>query len=98
MITKQDVISYLESLGSTSDAVANSLRTMGIKGNRALCYSCPIATVLARQFPLYRFRVRPSTVGVMRYNCDPLFSVSTPRPIMDFIVQFDHGVHEELCR
>jgi hypothetical protein len=46
MKTKEEVLALLVALGTTAEEVANKLVSLGIKGNRERCRTCPIAQYL----------------------------------------------------
>jgi hypothetical protein len=46
MKSKEEVLNLLVDLGSTEDKVANKLVSLGIKGDRKKCNTCPIAQYL----------------------------------------------------
>ena len=89
-IPRRDVTSYLESLGSTPDEVARNLQSLGIRGLRRDCQTCPIANALELKFPQYGFSVAPDTVRVLsEHDTMTLFSVETPHAVWGFILKFD---------
>lgn len=77
---KEKAMELLKTLGNTADEVADSLRKMGIKGQRFKCSECPIGIFLARN-------------GVSLYDViDPPSSGNDlPGPIVAFISEFDIG-------
>jgi hypothetical protein len=88
---------YLESLGDTPEAVANSLRAQGIKGKKDSTCHCPILNGIYKACPDYWSGlkiVNGRKEGVHYYYgatlddaqiCDPRL----PQPVMDFIGAFD---------
>ena len=48
MKTKKEVLALLESLGRNEKEVADKLWSMGIKGEKRKCKTCPIAQYLVR--------------------------------------------------
>jgi hypothetical protein len=43
LATNDDLYAHLVTLGDTADAVADTLRAAGVKGERAKCDACPVA-------------------------------------------------------
>jgi hypothetical protein len=94
---KERIERMLAGLGDTADAVADSLRAKGIKGNICDGECCPISNVLTAEFPEAAAGSWGSEddwwveVGHIR---TPAGFVSTPPAVKEFIAVFDDGVVE----
>lgn len=92
---KERIEKMLAGLGDTADAVADSLRAKGIKGNSTDGECCPIANLVSAEFP-------EAAKGVWgaeddwwvetHYVRTPDGLVPTPEPVCEFITTFDDGV------
>ncbi len=96
---------YLNSLGATSEEVAESLRRAGIKGVRVSICACPILNAIYAAIPDYwsglKIYGRPAENGAPpRYHatlgdsqiCDP----HLPEAVAAFISDFDLGKYPDL--
>lgn len=100
MKTQDEIESFLNSLGSSPDEIAESLRKMNIKGKRSRSDRCPIANVLTKKLNEGSYKVS----GVVYYKpAKKLFrqreddvSVFTPPAVFKFISKFDQGFYPTL--
>lgn len=93
MINDIDVDKELESLGSTPEEVAETLRKAGVKGYRALDRDCPVARHLAR------LTDEPWSVGRVYADCLGLrddYAYILPDPVSVFTSKFDAGEYPYL--
>jgi hypothetical protein len=92
----------LESLGETSDQVADKLRELGIKGDRFSPTSCPIYNYLCKQghdtvcsVDYSRTReavaVKTNIWNASYGEDDSIKEYFRIRPVLDFIMAFDLG-------
>jgi hypothetical protein len=87
-----NIIDDLNALGDTADAVADSLRQLGIAGGHTNC-SCPIFNYLiSKGHNIISVGCKTVKVGSM-YKV--LFE-GLPEPVMHFIRRFDGGTFPEL--
>jgi hypothetical protein len=96
MVTREDVLAALAELGSTSKAVAMSLRRLRVKGFRMRCRCCPIARHLARSFKGCEVRVDGTTIWLTWQSPWAVIVVAVPQPIRKFINRFDNGEFDYL--
>jgi hypothetical protein len=93
---KERIEQMLARLGDTADAVADSLRAKGIKGDTTDGECCPIANALSAEFPEAANGVWGSENGdwwvESAYIRTPAGRVYTPGPVKEFIRVFDDGV------
>jgi hypothetical protein len=92
MLTRVEAIKLLESLGSTADEVAQSLRDKGIKGPRCYMGYCPLAKLIGGQVCIQGAYI----------PCNNEEGFELPQACKDFIRKFDCGeyldLHEERPR
>jgi hypothetical protein len=94
---KTRVEELLTSLGDSPEAVADSLRAKGIKGNRDDGCECPIANIITAEFPEARDGADWSdntgawfvTHGYIR---TPAGEIDPGSAVAEFIQVFDDGV------
>jgi hypothetical protein len=79
----------LAALGDTPDAVAETLRAGGWRGQRASCESCPLARYLAGSFGGEWMSASTETLA-------PFGWVRHPQPVAEFVVRFDRGHYPDL--
>lgn len=104
-MSNEQVREALEDLGMTADEVANRLTQMGVTGNVEQAMSCPVANYLKKKFPEAQracvFIQATVTVG----EFDPGYPddsqgkqywTHTPRPVFEFIKEFDAGMYPQL--
>ena len=98
MKTKEEVLSLLEKLGKTKEDVANKLQSLGIKGERNKCYSCPLAQYLIKNgIGLKVPFVVEVRVGVgVNWYWYPISKYPQLQGIRDFILAFDRGEFPQL--
>lgn len=93
------IAQLLAELGDTADAVADRLRALGVKGQRAMSQHCPIANYVRANAPgLSRVRVLPTAVKFRRDGA-PISAwqwVVTPDAVHKFANNFDAGVYLDL--
>jgi hypothetical protein len=92
---KERIEALLAGLGDDADAVADSLRSKGIKGNGSDGECCPIANVIAAEFEEAAkgiWGVDDEWFVEIGYVRTPDGLVSTPVPVKEFITVFDDGV------
>lgn len=85
--TKEAVLAFLNSLGSSSDEVYESLKARQVTGYRS-GPKCPIEVVLTREFGM-EFSVGLLTVGAWGAGERRLPAFAMPDPVADFIRYFD---------
>ena len=83
-----DLTNLLNTLGSTAEEVANTLRAAGVRGERRRCGKCPVAHWLLANTTGYNIEVDPSVIDMWNYS--EVFSVYTPTPVANFIRNFDY--------
>lgn len=96
---------YLTSLGNTSEEVAESLRKQGVKGLiRSKC-KCPILNGIYQALPNYWSGLQivngyKLAEGNWKYyatlNDDQILDPVLPKPVMNFIGDFDEGKYPDL--
>lgn len=101
MNMKERIIELLLALGDTADKVAKTLASLGIKGNRQECNSCPIAIYLARnESKLFDVEVTTyciASCGQQYYlNNVPNDILDRLKGVTNFINKFDDGTYPEL--
>lgn len=88
------IVELLSDLGSTPEAVAESLRGRNCKGKKQLARCCPIANLVRTNLNLAENEALTVTIGGVlitnRYSENVIF-VTTPDPVMNFISAFDGG-------
>lgn len=87
---KEEIVAFLNKLGDTPDAVANTLRDLHVTGTPGTCASCPIAIVLNTFLGCW---------GVQAY-CGQIIAdgvvVNPPYAIRQFIGAVDAGEYQDL--
>lgn len=89
-ITTMAPADYLAALGNTADEVAETLRRLGVTGQRVVADSCPVANYL-REF-----------AGVGHPAMSPAWIklgdgwIATPAPVARFVARFDLGEFPDL--
>jgi hypothetical protein len=90
---------YLTALGTTSEAVAESLRKQGVKGLQRSIYKCPVLNALYKAVPNYWPGLR-ILGGPLNYratlNDDQIMDPVLPKPVVAFIRDFDEGKYPDL--
>lgn len=86
-MTHEQIYAALEALGSTADAVAESLRAKGVRGWRAACCLCPLAEFINT--------LHPGGLGAgVNRNCFSLaggLPKGLPRACREFVELMDRG-------
>ena len=107
-VTETLLDEMLGELGSTSDAVADTLRRAGFKGPRQEMTNCPVAKFvsdqIAKRVPSVQVVVSVSadTVIITRPSStdgeygDYLTSTEMPDPVAEFIQRFDSSIYSDL--
>ena len=90
------VIQALDALGTTDDAIAASLKALGIGGERCMSAACPIANYIRSVFGQVDVEVDPGLITV--YDLDEHVSVWPEKPLVDFIEHFDAQVYPDLIK
>ena len=93
---KERIEEMLSGLGSTPDAVADALRSKGIRGNRDDGCTCPIAQVICAEFPEARDGDWADDEGAHwfvthGYIRTPAGDLDPPTAVAAFIEVFDDG-------
>lgn len=92
---KERIEEMLAGLGGDADAVADSLRTKGIRGNRDDGCDCPIARVILAEFPESAAGEWADSDGgwfvTHGYIRTPDGEFDPPAPVAAFIELFDDG-------
>lgn len=83
----QQLRTFLDSLGSTPDEVAGSLRARGVKGSRCTGNSCPIANAIEAEFPGSLVFACPATIRVS--TCSHFAEVDPGNACSRFMLAFD---------
>jgi hypothetical protein len=101
MKTKEEVLALLVALGSTAQEVADKLVSLGIKGERKKCRTCPIAQYLISNGVPAAFAnsvggwfVVGVEVEVGFYYWYPL-STYQIAGVQDFVLAFDRGEYPQ---
>ncbi len=92
--TKRQIRKSLKSLGKNKDEVANTLKTLGIKGNTSQPYSCPIARYLNQAFQLTGYDHTAWATGTRAGFMGT--EVKVPHAVGDFIHAFDEHQYPEV--
>ena len=99
MMTKGEIATLLSSLGMTANMVADTLLSLGIRGNKKRCRECPIAQFLIKNnIPFSNDTgVSTSFFRIVAAGYTYYFE-EYPNlcPIGDFIVAFDNGKYPQL--
>jgi len=92
-MTKPSPKDFLRSLGDTKEAVAESLRRLGVCGYRDDSLECPIANALREhaEIPFNAKHIRVLGDRITYENTDFIVhsACNTPKPVKDFIKSFD---------
>jgi hypothetical protein len=101
--SKEEVLDLLVALGATRQEVADKLLSLGIRGNRDACVSCPIAQYLIANgvalgyggvgYGLGRIGISVSLDVVHLY---PIRKYPQLLGIRGFILAFDYGEYPKL--
>lgn len=93
---KERIEEMLAGLGDTADAVADSLRAKGIKGNSTDGECCPIANLLSAEFPEAANGNWGDKAGCWWVDLGgirtPQGPIKPPGAVNEFISVFDDGV------
>ncbi len=82
---------FLSQLGSTKEAVAETLDRRGIRGEPKSYLDCPIAHAIERRWPKDVLIVRQDTIST-----GECANIMLPRPVRLFIKAFDRGLFPHL--
>ena len=91
--SKEEVLALLVELGSSADEIAAKLQSLGIRGNKGNCRSCPIAQYLVANGVEVGFGVGVG-VGVGVAAGSYYYSISYYPQLLgvhSFILGFDRG-------
>jgi hypothetical protein len=89
MLNRVEAIKLLESLGSTADEIAQSLRDKGIKGTRCYMGYCPLAKLIGGYVAIQGayfgteegFEIPPACKDfVKRFDCGEYLDLHEDRP------------------
>lgn len=85
-------------LGTTSDTVADTLRSMSVTGVRHDEMSCPIAHLLTRLDAVETAEVLDDHVHIWATGtADQVpIVIDLPAPVAEFVTRFDEGVHLDM--
>ncbi len=84
---------YLNSLGSTSEEVAKTLESQGIKGRKKSVERCPVINGIKKFCNRHNLRAYGySIVCIDVQVLDPI----CPTPVSKFMMDFDEGKYPEL--
>lgn len=93
----------LAALGDRSAAIADTMRTLGFKGQRNRCKVCPVANYLLAAFPgADDVNVGDEQCQVFRTVVDYVdvqherIAVDTPSAVACFVEDFDNGYYPQL--
>lgn len=64
---------FLKSLGSTSQEVADSLRKMGVEGEKYNEQFCPVIKAIYQNFPNFSSGLKARAGSVPGYRCDTIY-------------------------
>lgn len=101
-MNKEELEKNLENLGSTPDEVAQSLRTLGIKGSRMNSEYCPIAEYIHKTVPgsIGYTGISSSSVYLPKrrfsFKDGEKFEAHHPQPVRRFILDFDSYAYPDL--
>jgi hypothetical protein len=95
--TKEEVLALLVSLGTTSQEVADKLLSLGIRGDRNKCKTCPIAQYLVAYGVVtwsgLGIAIGPTPWNTYWYN---IREYPQLKGILAFIEHFDEGKYPKL--
>lgn len=97
-VEPHEAMARLADLGS-SQAIAEFLRAQRVAGHRYYGSSCPVATYLKREAG-WRVEVRTTTWSLRARNLPEgmVRRRRTPRPVAEFVLDFDQGRYPDLAR
>lgn len=90
-IATMSIADYLAALGSTADAVAETLRRLGITGRPRAVNHCPVANYLREHAGMAHPNVSPRAVTTRNEHV-----TYVPAPVAGFIRAFDLGYFPDL--
>lgn len=107
-LTEEWLRSLLTGLGNTADEVAATLRTAGVKGNRADAHDCPVARFIAAQARelvatagqvTVTLTAEQAVIGITVAGSGDYREVTagTPSAVEDFLDSFDGGAYDDLA-
>jgi hypothetical protein len=106
--TDEGLTEAVDALGDEADLIADALRALGIRGDRALCDTCPVAAYVQHLYPeatvhvdrsYIRVGLRTTVVeGGQVVQDEAQAEIETPWPVVDFIAAFDAGYYSYLQR
>lgn len=91
---------FLQSLGNTSQEVADSLRRLGVKSKKpfdaaSYCYNCPIAVAVNEHSNGWG-GIKVSQNGYLTYSDSQIMDPKTTPAVQWFIQDFDKGLYPDL--
>ncbi len=97
MPTESEFIVALDKLGQTSDIIAQSLSSLGIKGQVCISCKCPISNYLKQEFRI-EGDVAVSSKQVSFCPKGPVLfqNYNVPENVSEFIRNFDSSCYPEL--
>lgn len=98
MVNAEAVEQFLANLGSSEQAVYETLKNRGIQGLRNISRQCPIARVLMQEFNTKAYVTSVEVFMPDNMNSKPYGEVFVPttEAVMDFIDSFDAGNYPDL--
>lgn len=97
-IDGEAVASYLNSLGSTSYAIYETLKNAGIAGKRGVASRCPVANAVYRKFSREAYVTVEDVLvcqGTPGHYTDSVALV-LPVPVSNFVRDFDSEAYPDL--
>jgi hypothetical protein len=90
--SREEVLALLTALGSTEEEVANTLISLGIRGNKRECSSCPISQYLISKGVVRGWVAVGVGQGVgVGWHWYPTCNYPQLQSVQDFIISFDKG-------
>ena len=94
-MTHEDLLARLDALGQDNEAVAETLRSRGIKGVPGEDHICPVANYLREVLPKGAV-ITVDGSSVTAADQEGPRTVTTPGPVAHFIECFDNGEFADL--
>lgn len=95
--SKPGIREYLESLGSTADAVAASLRRQGVVGVRGNTRACPLVVGINRHCNVWP-GLQAAGNGTLYYNDCQIMDPRNTDAGREFVKAFDRGKYRSLIK
>lgn len=90
-----NIVDFLDSLGSSSAAVAAKLCGLGIKGIKGSSCNCPLAVAM-RRFTNIPYEIKVTASGYITIMEVSIADPYTPEAVRRFVHRFDMGEYPEL--